>query len=69
MQNRVISVNLKKIRSMAYEQGISIRRLEIEAGLKNGTIRKWNKAVPNVKSLFGVAEVLGVEFNELTDIK
>lgn len=69
MQNRVISVNLRKIRGMAYEQGLSVRRLEAEAGLKNGTIRKWNRSVPNLRSLFGIAEVLGVDISELINIQ
>lgn len=69
MPNRVISVDIEKIRSMADERGLSIHRLEMYAGLQNGTIRKWNKAQPNIKSLFGVAEVLEVSLNELTKIQ
>lgn len=68
MANREITVDLDKIKRLASEHEIKIHRLETEAGLKNGTIRKWNKAVPNLKSLFGVAEVLGIDYWKLTDI-
>lgn len=68
MPNRVISVDLDKIKRLCEEHEIKIHRLETEAGLKNGTIRKWDKAVPNLKSLFGVAEVLGIDYWKLTDI-
>ena len=69
MANREITVDLDKIKRLASEHEIKIHRLETEAGLKNGTIRKWNKAVPNLKSLFGVAEVLGIDYWKLTEIK
>ena len=69
MANREISVDLEKIKRLASEHEIKIHRLESEAGLKNGTIRKWNKAVPNLKSIFGVAEVLGIDYWKLTEIK
>lgn len=69
MQNRVITVNLEKIKNMAKEKGMTIHRLEMDAGLKNGTVRKWYKQQPNIKTLFRVAEVLGVEYNELTEIR
>lgn len=69
MQNRVILVNLDKIKEIAGEQGYNVHSLEKKAGLKNGTVRKWNKAVPNLRSLFGVAEVLGIDYWKLTEIK
>lgn len=68
MQNRDISVNLEKIKEMAKDKGISLCRLEIEAGLTNGTVRKWYKQQPNIKTLFKVAEVLGVNIEDLTEI-
>lgn len=68
MQNRDISVNLEKIKEMTKDKGISLCRLEIEAGLTNGTVRKWYKQQPNIKTLFKVAEVLGVNIEDLTEI-
>ena len=69
MTNRGISVDLEKIKRLADEHEITICRLESEAGLKNGTVRKWKKAVPNLKSIFLVAEVLGIDYWKLTEIK
>lgn len=69
MPNRVISVDLDKIRRLAKEHDIKICELERDAGLKHGTIRTWNKVVPNLKSLFGVAEVLRIDYWKLVEIK
>lgn len=69
MQNREIRVDIDKVKRLASEHEISIYALEKEAGLTNGTIRKWDKAIPNLKSLFGVAEILGIDFWKLTIIQ
>ena len=46
------------IKAMCEEKGMSVRQLEVAAGLKNGAIRKWNDSSPTIKSLKAVAEVL-----------
>lgn len=61
MQNRVIAVDLDKIKRLTEEHEITIRNLEEKAGLQNGTIRKWDKADPKVSSLIRVSEVLGID--------
>lgn len=54
-----------KIKSICEEKGISIRKVEAEAGLKNGAISKWNDSSPTIKSLKAVADVLKVKVEKL----
>lgn len=56
----------QRIKALANEKGMSIRKLEIAAGLSNGSIRKWNgKRGPSATNLKPVADVLGVTIDEL----
>ncbi len=48
------------VAKLANEKGISIKALEEEAGLGNGTISKWQVTKPNIGSLEKVAKCLGV---------
>lgn len=54
-----------KIKEICKERGLSVRSIEIEAGLKNGAISKWNDSSPTVKSLKAVADVLKVKVDKL----
>ena len=54
-----------KIKEICEERGLSVRSIEIEAGLKNGAISKWNDSSPTVKSLKAVADVLKVKVDKL----
>lgn len=47
------------------EKGISIAKLEKEAGLGNATIRGWAGSSPRVENLQAVAKVLGCTVDEL----
>lgn len=53
------------ILKLAGQQHISIHRLEIQAGIGNGVIRRWRTSSPTVANLESVAEVLGVDISEL----
>lgn len=55
----------EKIKSLCKEKGLTIQRLEIETGLSNGTISKWDKAKPKAESLEKVANYLGVTIDFL----
>lgn len=48
------------VAKLANEKGISIKALEKEAGLGNGTISKWRFIKPNIGNLEKVARCLGV---------
>ena len=54
--------NIKRITNA---KNISIRTLETEAGLANGTIGKWRTSNPTIDNLMAVAKVLGVALTEL----
>ena len=54
-----------KIKAMCEKKGMSVRQLEVAAGLKNGAISKWNDSSPTIKSLKAVADVLKVKVDKL----
>lgn len=54
-----------KIKAICEEKGMSVRQLEVAAGLKNGAISKWNDSSPTIKSLKAVADVLKVKVDKL----
>ena len=54
-----------KIKEICNEKGVSVRQIEIEAGLPNATINKWNDSSPTVKNLKAVADVLKVKIDKL----
>lgn len=54
-----------KIKAICEEKGMSVRQLEVSAGLKNGAISKWNDSSPTIKSLKAVADVLKVKVDKL----
>ena len=53
------------IKKLCDEKGISISKLEKDAGLGNGTIRHWKKGIPRLDSLESVAKVLGIKVTTL----
>jgi transcriptional regulator with XRE-family HTH domain len=55
----------ENIRRLCDEQGLSVRRLEVTAGLGNGTISNWRKTPKTVKALEKVAKHLGVTVDAL----
>lgn len=55
----------EKISKICKERGISIARLEREAGLGNATVRGWSTSSPTVETLSKVSKYLGVGIEEL----
>lgn len=53
------------IKELCDKRGISITQLEKEAGLKSGTVCKWDEHSPLVKNLQAVAKVLKVKMEKL----
>lgn len=49
------------------KKNMTIFELEREAGLANGTVRKWRDSTssPKIESVMAVAKVLGVTVNRL----
>lgn len=54
-----------KIKQLCEEKGISIYRLEKEAGLSKGAISKWGDSDPAASKLCAVAKILGTTSEQL----
>lgn len=54
-----------KIKEICKKKEMSVRQVEIAAGLKNGVISKWNNSSPTAKNLKAVADILKVKVDEL----
>lgn len=57
---------VSRIKMLAEQQGLTLKSLETECGLGNGTISKWDsKKGPSLSNIERVAEVLGVSIDFL----
>lgn len=54
-----------KIKEIADEKGVSIYRIERDLNFSNGSISKWNTAIPQSTRLLKVADYLGVSYRVL----
>lgn len=52
-----------KVKALCDERGVSIRTLERETGIKNGTIGGWREHQPTLNRLQAVADYFGVPLN------
>lgn len=55
----------ENILEIAKKKGMSLRKIEIEAGLSVGAISKWKTRSPQVDNLMEVAKVLKVPITKL----
>lgn len=55
----------EKIVSLCKDRGISIRKLEVDAGLTIGTVWHWRHTDPSVSKLKAVADYFGCTVDEL----
>lgn len=55
------------VRGLCIKKGISISYVEKEAGISNGSIRKWNESSPTAANLKAVADVLHVKVDKLLE--
>lgn len=58
---------LKNVKVLCDKSGISVRRLEHEVGLSNGSISKWDKSSPSVDKAMLVAKYFGVTLDHLVN--
>ena len=56
-----------RVRELAKQQGTTIKALEVELGLGNGTISRWDKSSPNLSSILKVAVRLNTSVEFLSD--
>lgn len=57
------------IKYFAKKRGMSIRSLELRAGLSNGSVSKWNDSRPDVFKVRRVAGILDVTIDDLLSFK
>ena len=55
----------ERIEKLFKERGISVRKLESECFLSNGSVAKWKISSPSVESLGKVAQFFGVSIDDL----
>ena len=55
----------ERIEALCKEKGVSIRKLETDCGLSNGSIAKWKTMSPSAVSLYKVAQYLETTVEEL----
>ena len=58
----------EKIKDLCHNKNLSIKSVESEANLSNGTISKWNDSVPSASNLAAVAKILDTSVEELLEI-
>lgn len=56
-----------KIKELCAENGVSIRKLERECDIGNGTVGRWDKSSPNLANLQKVADYFGIPVCELLE--
>ena len=54
-----------RIKTECEKQNITIKQLEKNAGVANGTVGKWRKGAPRVSTLIKISEALKIPFSEL----
>ena len=59
----------ENILEIAQKKQLSLRQIEIKAGLSVGAIGKWKTRSPQVDNLMAVAKVLNVPINKLLEDK
>lgn len=55
-----------KIKALCKERGTSIRKVEQDCGIANGTIGRWRTRDAKVTTLAKIADFFGVTLDELT---
>lgn len=55
----------ERIKARAETKKLSVRKIEIEAGLSNGAIARWSEKSPSIDKVFRVARVLGCSVDDL----
>ena len=67
MANRVVMVNVPKIKELAAQKQMSVKQLETVAGIANGIIAKWGWRDAHIDKVYRVADVLGTSIDDLIE--
>lgn len=55
----------ERVQDLVKEYGITVKQLEIEAGIKQGNIKDWGEHVPSIEKVVKVADYFGVSVDFL----
>lgn len=58
---------LENIQALCNMRGITIKRLEKETGIANGTIARWGTRSPRVENIKKVADFFDVSVDEMLE--
>lgn len=58
-----------RVKEFAKKKGVSVRKIEIDLELSNGSISKWNTSMPGADKLEKVASYLGVNVSDFFNDK
>lgn len=67
MINRVVHVNIAKIKELANAKGMSLTSLEDELGISHNTIRRWKKTGARANTLCIVADYFNTTIDSLLE--
>lgn len=67
MANRVVMVNVPRIKELANEKNMTLKQLEVEACIANGAIAKWITGDARIDKLYRVADALGTSIDDLIE--
>lgn len=56
-----------RVNRLCAERGISVAELERRTGVKAGTIKKWNKSKPTIRTAMPIAHFFGLTIDEFLD--
>lgn len=57
----------EKVLELCAKKGISVRRLELESGIRRGNICHWDTSVPSIEAVQKVADYFGVSIDYLME--
>ena len=61
-EKKTIYDNIKR---KCEERGVSVHRMEMESGIGNGVVRRWNEKRPRADGLMKAARYFGCTVDEL----
>ena len=67
MANRVVMVNVPRIKELATKNNMTLKQLEVKACIANGAIAKWITGDARIDKLYRVADALGTSVDDLIE--
>ena len=68
LANRVVRVNVPRIKKLVSEKGMTIKQFEEYAGVGNGAIGKWESKDARMDTIYRVAKALETSVDDLIKV-